>query len=144
MQNIKITKTAVLRKLIKSLLDTVDGKTYHRNADDDAHFPYKTFNISPIIHNESGRDDISLTVDIFDKGIDPKTVEAIADNIERLFCNTNYPYSLGVGSKTINIYPSFFLDTRLNLNENDDLIQHIRMQITIQNYTDILTDTEEA
>ena len=122
-----MSKTADLRRLITSQLNTVTGATYHRQAPDNARYPYKTFELSRANLGDLTRDDIDLCVDIWDHGDDMKAVEAIADSIEDLFNAANLPQE--------HILPTFFRDSRYPVTEDDKTIQHIQMHFIVQNYT---------
>lgn len=122
-----MSKTADLRRLITSQLNTVTGETYHRQAPDNARYPYKTFELSRANLGDLTRDDIDLCVDIWDHSDDMKAVEAIADGIEDLLNAVNLPQE--------HILPTFFRDSRYPVTEDDKTIQHIQMHFIVQYYT---------
>ena len=122
-----MSKTAELRKLITEQLNTVPGATYYRRARDNASYPYKTFALSRIALGDLSRDDHDLCIDIWDRSADPKTVDSIADSIEELLNAANLPQST--------ILPTFYRDSRYPVDEDDKLLQHVQLHITIQNYT---------
>ena len=119
-----MSKTATLRKLINTKLQTVQGGTYHSKAPDDAVFPYKTFTLTSVSFVDV-RDDFDLCVDIWNRG-DWKVVEEVADQIEKLFRNTNLPQST--------ILPTFFRENRYNLEDPDKTLQHIQLRFLVQLY----------
>ncbi len=119
-----MSKTAELRKLIREKLQTVQGETYHREAANDAAYPYKTFTLKNVSFTDA-RDDFDLCVDIWHRG-DWKVVEEVADQIEKLFQNTNLP------QKTI--LPTFFRESRYNLEDPDKTLQHIQLRFAVQLY----------
>ena len=119
-----MSKTATLRKLITTKLQTVQGGTYHRKAPNDADFPYKTFTLNSVSFVDV-RDDFDLCVDIWHRG-DWKVVEEIADQIEKLFQNENLPQST--------ILPTFFRENRYNLEDPDKTLQHIQLRFLVQLY----------
>ena len=118
-------KTLLLRKLIKTQLQTVAGATYHKKAPPDASYPYKTFTLSTTAFTDA-RDDMELEIDIWDRAPDAKTAEEIADQIEALFRNANLP--------TPPIYPTFFRDARYDLDDPDKNLQHIQLRFLVQLY----------
>ena len=122
-----MSKTADLRKLITTQLNTVSGETYYRHAKNDALYPYKTFELSRIALDDPARDDVDLCVDIWDHCADSKAVDDIADDIEILFNGSNLPQD--------HILPTFFRESRYPVNEDDKDIQHIQMHFVVQNYT---------
>ena len=119
-----MSKTAELRKLIREKMQTIQGVTYHREAPHDAAYPYKTFTLQSVTFTDA-RDDFDLCVDIWHRG-DWKVVEEIADEIEKLFQNTNLP------QKTI--LPTFFRESRYNLEDPDKTLQHIQLRFLVQLY----------
>jgi hypothetical protein len=118
-------KTRALRKLVKEKLQTVPGETYHRRASKDATYPYKTFTLASVAFTDA-RDDLELEVDIWDRSLDPKTAEDIADQIEALFREANLP--------TPPIYPTFFREARYLLDDPDKNLQHILLRFLVQLY----------
>lgn len=120
-----MSKTKTLRKLVKEKLQTVPGETYHRIAKKDAGFPYKTFRLSSVSFTDA-RDDQELEIDIWDRSIDPKTAEDIADEIEALFADANLPEPP--------IYPTFFRENRYTLDDPDKTLQHIQLRFLVQLY----------
>ena len=118
-------KTTTLRKLIFEKLQTVPGGTYHRIASKDAAYPYKTYTLTDTRYTDA-RDDQELEVDIWDRSLDPKTAEDIADQIEALFADANLPAPP--------IYPTFFRDARYTLDDPDKNLQHIQLRFLVQLY----------
>lgn len=121
-----MSKTTALRGLIRDQLQTVPGVTYHKTAIRDAEYPYKTFILEGINFPDSTRADFDLTVDIWDRSPDQKTVEEIADQIEALFNASNIP--------SPPIFPTFFRDGRYNLDDPDKGLQHIQLRFVVQLY----------
>ena len=124
-----MSKTAALRKLINTKLQTAPGGTYHRTASKDAAYPYKTYELTSAAFVEA-RDDLELEVDIWDRSPDQKQIEEIADQIERLFANATLPQPP--------IYPTFFRENRYNIEDPDKTLQHIQLRFLVQLY-----ETEE-
>lgn len=120
-----MSTTKALRKLITEKLQTVTGGTYHRHAPKDAPYPYKTFNLSSVSFTDA-RDDQELEVDIWDRSLDPKTTEDIADQIEALFNDANLPAPP--------IYPTFFREGRQPVDDPDKNLQHILLRFLVQLY----------
>ena len=76
------TKTIELRKVVTKLLKEVNKQVYYENATDEATFPYIVYNFDTVNLNNYPRDDIFLTIDVWDQGGTSTTVETLADNIE--------------------------------------------------------------
>lgn len=121
-----MSKTKALRKLVTEKLQTVPGETYHRIASKDAAYPYKTFNLTSVAFPDSARDDLELEVDIWDRSLDPKAAEDIADQVERLFNDANLPRPP--------IFPTFFRENRYTLDDPDKNLQHIQLRFLVQLY----------
>lgn len=120
-----MSKTKTLRKLVKTQLRTVPGGTYHLRAPKDASYPYKTFTLTSATFTDA-RDDLELEVDIWDRNLDPKTAEDIADQVEALFDGANLPEPP--------IYPTFFRENRYTLDDPDKNLQHIQLRFIVQLY----------
>lgn len=122
-----MSKTKLLRKLVKEQLETVLGGTYHKKAPSDASFPYKTFRIESGTFTDA-RDDLYLEVDVWDRNEaeDPKIAEDVADQVEKLFRDANIPAPP--------IYPTFFRESRFHVDDPDKNLQHIRLRFLVQLY----------
>lgn len=120
-----MSKTKNLRALVVRQLQTIPGGTYHRDAPNDAEYPYKTFRLSSVSYTDA-RDDLVLDVDVWDRSLDPKTAEDIADDIETLFRDTNTPAPP--------IFPTFYRDARFTLDDPDKNLQHIQLRFWVQLY----------
>ena len=120
-----MSKTKLLRKLVQEKLKTVQGATHHLRAPADASYPYKSFRLSNVTFTDA-RDDLELEVDIWDRSLDPKTAEDMADQIEALFNDANLPEPP--------IYPTFFRDARYTLEDPDKNLQHIQLRFLVQLY----------
>lgn len=125
-----MSKTKLLRKLVKEKLQTVPGETYHKKASKDATYPYKVFTLTSAAFPNIDRDDTELEVDLWNRGEDPKPLEDIADEVESLFNGTVYPAPP--------IYPAFFRENRYDLEDPDKDLQHIQLRFLVQ-----LHETEE-
>lgn len=121
-----MSKTLALRKLIKAKLDEVQGETHHRRAPEDAAYPYKTFILNRVNLGDLSRDDFDLQVDIWDRAADPKQIEEIADQLETLFNAANLPQAT--------IYPTFYREGRITVDDPDKDIQHLLLTFIIQLY----------
>jgi hypothetical protein len=121
-----LSKTADLKKLITTQLGTVTGGTYYRKAIDNASFPYKVFSFRSVDLSDIARDDVLLTVDIYDQDTNQKAIESMADSIEALFNAKNLPQT--------NILPTIYRNSRLYIDSDDYNIQHIELTFYIQSY----------
>lgn len=120
-----MSKTKTLRKLVREKLQTVPGGSYYRQAPKDAAYPYKTFVLDHAFFTDA-RDDLYLDVDIWDRALDPKAAEDIADQIEAMFADANLPAPP--------IFPTFFRDARYTLDDPDKNLQHIQLRFLVQLY----------
>lgn len=119
-----MSKTALLRKLVREQMQTVDGETYHKSAPPDAAYPYKTFTLRSVTFTDA-RDDFDLCVDIWHRG-DQKVAEELADRVEKLFRNANLPQET--------ILPTFYRDARYDLEDPDKTLHHIQLRFLVQLY----------
>ena len=124
-----MSKTLYLRGLVANQLRAVQGGTYHKQATASAAYPYKTYALRGINFPDSTRNDYDLTVDIWDRSPDTKTVEEIADQIELLFNAANIPNHP--------IYPTFFRDGRDTVDDPDKELQHIQLHFIVQLYEEV-------
>jgi len=125
-----LSKTAELKSLIETKLLTKSSDVYYRSAPDDSAFPYVVHSLRNVNLGDLNRDTAFLDVDIWNRSVldsdDWSAIEIIADNIESLFNNANYP--------TGNILPTFYRDMRQYVEDSDKAIQHINLTFEIQNY----------
>lgn len=122
----RVSKTIEIRKVITNLLKTIDNNVFYENASDLAQFPYIVFNIDSINFVNKGRDDLLLTVDVWDKNKDSTTVEILADKIENTFDFKNNP--------TANVLPTFYKESRKKITDEDKEIRRRQLTFSIQNY----------
>ena len=120
-----MNKTKLLRKLIVEKLQTVEGGVYHRHAPKDAAYPYKTFTLASVSFTDA-RDDQELEIDIWDRSLDPKAAEDIADQVEAMLADANLPAPP--------IFPTFFRENRYTLDDPDKNLQHIQLRFLVQLY----------
>ncbi len=118
-------KTTVLRYVITQQLQAVPGQTFHMDAPPNAHYPYKTYRLSAEFP-DCALMNFELTVDIWDRSADGKTVEDIADSIESLLNGANLPHG--------SLYPTFFLESRDPVTDPDKQLRHIQQRFYIHLY----------
>lgn len=123
-----MSKTIELRKVIKTELLKICDRVYHQEADSKAQFPYVVYELSSGIKT-SLRDDISLVIDVWDKGASSTNVETIADNIEKLDF-TNLPNG--------KVYPTIYFELRNSLRDEDKSIKRRQLRFTIKNYEGVI------
>lgn len=121
-----VSKTIEIRKVITSLLKEVEQNTFYENASDTTPFPYVVFNIDSVDFGNTGRDDLILTVDVWDRNKDSTTVEILADKIEEALNFRNNP--------TSTVLPTFYKESRRKLTDEDKEIRRRQLTFTIQNY----------
>lgn len=118
-------RTNDLRKLVQSRLKSICSKVYYKVADEDAVYPHIVFNIKSVDLGDLSRHDYSIDIDIWDKD-DPYNAEELADKTEDLFDCENIPQDT--------ILPTFFLDNRTTVTDDDKSINHIIIRVIAQNY----------
>lgn len=123
-----------LKQLVKGQLlmlknrfpDIVD--VYYQLADEDDLYPHIVFDFPGNIMNAedlAGRT-ITLDVDIWDRQISSYLAEEMADAVEDLLNNKNLPQE--------RILPTFYLETRTPVREEDPRIKHIVVRFSIDMY----------
>lgn len=128
-----MSKTNELRKLVNSMLSEKNfteknniKDIFYENADDDAMFPHLVFVFDTVNLGDLHRKDKSLVIDIYDKSDSAFLVEKIADDIEDMFNAKNIPQE--------NILPTFFLENRRTIPDEDKKIRHRQIEVLVQNY----------
>lgn len=119
-----ISKTNDLRKLVQTRLKDITPLVYYRRADEDALYPHIVHLIDRVNILAEHRDDVSLVVDIWTKS--DSVANELADAVEKSFDRENLPQET--------ILPTFFLETRITVEDDDKSISHIQMTFTVQNY----------
>lgn len=129
----EMNRTNELKKLVNSMLSekkfTEENKikdVFYENADDDAMFPHLVFVFDTVNLGDLHRKDKSIVIDIYDKSDSTFLVEKIADDIEDMFNAKNLPQE--------NILPTFFLENRRKVTDEDKKIRHRQIEIIVQNY----------
>lgn len=121
-----MNKTEELRKVIVAVLSEICPRVYYENAKDTEKFPYIVYELNNINLDKIERDDLIMTVDVWDKNPTPKIVESIADQIEDIFNAANLP------SETV--LPTFFRISRQPIYDSDKSLKHRQIKFQIQNY----------
>ena len=86
-----VSKTVELRKVIVSLLEQVTPNVSFDKADKKTQFPYSVYSMNNVDLSSYPRDDISVTVDIWDKDIDSIRIETLTDKLEKILNRNNHP-----------------------------------------------------
>ncbi|MCX0373038.1 hypothetical protein LI058_06120 [Clostridium perfringens] len=121
-----MSKTIELRKLIVKLLKEVNKSVFYENANDKAKYPYIVYNLDNINTVNYPRNDIILTIDVWDRSNSTVTVETLTDNIEDVLNMLNKP------SK--NLFPTFYLEDRMSIDDEDPLIRRRQLKFKIESY----------
>lgn len=126
-------RTNKLRKLVKSVLsDEYFIQTYgikgvwFEAADKEKMYPHITFQFDQINTGDLYRHDLSLIIDLYDKGTSTLVVEQMADDVEDMFNAKNLPQE--------GILPTFYLERRNVVMDEDKMIRHRQIEIIVQNY----------
>lgn len=121
-----MSKTIELRKLIVKLLKEVNKSVFYENASDKAEYPYIVYNLDNINTVNYPRNDIILTIDVWDRSNSTITVESLTDKIEDVLNMLNKP------SK--NLFPTFYLEDRMSIDDEDPSIRRRQLKFKIENY----------
>ncbi len=126
-------RTNKLRKLVKLVLSNehfiqtygVKG-VWFEIADEENMYPHITFQFDQINTGDLYRHDLSLIIDLYDKGTSALVVEQMADDVEDMFNAKNLPQEA--------ILPTFYLERRNVVMDEDKMIRHRQIEIIVQNY----------
>jgi predicted RND superfamily exporter protein len=131
MKEMPMSRTNELRQLVRTMLkasvlitESVD-EIYYKNADVGAMFPHIIFSVKSVNLGYVDRKDYAITIDIYTKK-NEKLSNEIADEIEDILNNANMPCG--------NILPTFFLNGRQDVIDEDKNIQHVIENIQAQLY----------
>lgn len=124
-------RTNELRKLVRLLLGRFKDEhgikeIYYELARDDKMYPHIVFSFDNINTGDLYRHDLSLVIDIYDKSDSAYLVEQIADDVEDMFNALNLPQDT--------ILPTFFLEARRSVLDEDKKIRHRQIDVIVQNY----------
>ena len=120
-----MSKTVELRKVITSELSKY-GTTYYKKADKKSKFPYIVYSLENVDFNTYPRNDIELTIDIWDRNKSSYDIEALADNVEKAFNRLNKP--------TSKILPTFYVTSKKDVGDEDEIIERRQIKVIIQCY----------
>lgn len=120
-----MSKTNFLREIIQSKIDPI-VKSYYRFASSTNIFPHAVYDFESIDLLDINRDDLILIVDIWGKGKDTSQVEAITDQIEKLFNAANLPGE--------DVLPTFYRISRKPIDDEDKTMIHRQLKFQVQNY----------
>lgn len=121
-----MSKTIELRKVITNLLKQVNSNIYYEEAKSNAEFPYIVYELTSVNLNNYPRDDIFLIIDVWDKNKSTQTVEILADKVEKTLNMINNP--------TNAVLPTFYLNDRMSIRDEDKSIKRRQLKFIIQNY----------
>lgn len=119
-----ISKTNDLRKLIQAKLCGITPLVYYKVADEDALYPHIVHNIERVNRIAEHRDDVLLEINIWTKSA--FEANELADAVEATLKNKNLPQDT--------ILPTFYLESRLDVADEDKTISHIQIIFNVQNY----------
>lgn len=121
-----MSKTIALRKLITVELNKYGKSVYYKKADKKAKFPYIVYSLENVDLNTYPRDDIELTIDIWDRNEISYEIEALSDKIEKGFNRLNKPTDI--------ILPTFYVISKRSVDDEDEEIERRQIKISIQSY----------
>ena len=117
----------LLKEVVRGLLaGATSGAVYYEDAPNTAEYPYTVFDFDRDDTRDFFRDDVRLNVDVWDRGTNPITVEAIGDQIDAALNYLNYPSGV--------LLPTFFREVRYSMPDKDKALKRHHMEYTIQTY----------
>lgn len=117
-------KSNEIRGLTQSLLEQVNGRVYYGKADEDVLYPHIVHRIERVDMIAEHRDDISVEVNVWSKS--EREVNDLADSVEAALKGQNLPQE--------NILPTYYLESRVNVEDEDKDLHHILLNFNVQNY----------
>lgn len=93
---------------------------------DDVMYPHIVFSFDNVNQTDLSRDDVRMIIDVWDKSKAAANVENIADAVEVLFDAVNDPQT--------EVLPTYYIESRRTVLDEDKTIRHKQITITIQNY----------
>jgi len=120
-----MSKTNSLRKIIQKNINSI-VKSYYRNADEKANYPYAVYDFENIDLGDINRDDLILIIDIWGKGKDTSKIEEFADQMEAMFNAANLPNE--------EVLPTFYRISRKPIDDEDKTLIRRQLKFQIQNY----------
>lgn len=120
-------RTNDLRKLIQTQLKTVCSDVFYQTANPDALYPHVVFSFDRIDLTDLSRQDYRLLIDVWDNNWRNTTrIDSLCDTIEHLFHTENMPQDY--------VLPTFYLEDRKTVLDEDKSIQHRIICYIVQNY----------
>ena len=124
--NVVVTRTNDLKKLIQEKLKTITTNVFYEQANDNALYPHIVFSFKEVNLGDLSRQDYMLYVDVWDKARSTYNVEELADKVEDLLHTQNLPQT--------NILPTFYKVDRKSILDSNKDIKHRLIRFQIQNY----------
>ena len=123
-------RTNDLAKIVFNKLSEHCENVYRGNAPTNSMFPHIVFEVDNVNTQSAPLYLYYLDIDIWHKKTGIQSIKRIindlADDIEDSFCNQNIP--------TDTILPTFFLDSRFKVDDEDKKIQHITIRLFVHLY----------
>lgn len=119
-----ISKTNDLRKLVQTQLKSITANVHYKNADEGTLYPHIVHVVERTNKIVEHRDDVSVVIDVWTKSA-TEAVE-LADSVERILDRENLPQDT--------ILPTFFLESKIDVKDEDKSISHIQLTFNVQNY----------
>lgn len=124
--NVVVTRTNDLKKLIEEKFKTLTTNVYYEEARDNALYPHIVFSFNEINLGDLSRQDYTLDVDVWDKNTSSYNIEELCDKVEDLLHTQNLPQT--------NILPTFYKIDRKSIWDSGKDIKHRLIRFQIQNY----------
>lgn len=119
-------KTETLREVIATNIKTVIDDCYYVEAPTDKPYPFAVYSFERQSSVFLDRDDLVLVIDIYSKSINYKEADRIADDLEDVFGNLNYPFE--------GCFPTFYKYLRNSLPDDNKEVRRVQLKFEIQNY----------
>lgn len=121
-----MSKTIVLRQEIMKIFQSLNCSVYFEKAPKGSSFPYLVYSFDTVNYIYDSRDDVFMLIDVWDRRESTTEVERLTDEVESLLGYLNHPDS--------KILATFYKESRMSVEDEDDLIKHRQLRVKIENY----------
>lgn len=117
-----------LYKLITSRLKELSYKVYNETIPKNRTFPFVVFKFNSVIDVENTREDVTIAIDVWDKGKDVVRIENICTEIDKKLNRLQFN-NKAICSNIYRMNPYL-----LNIPDPEEEIKHRQLRYIIQNY----------
>lgn len=120
------TNTIELRKLVTGVLKSTNWNVFYERADKKAQKPYIVYNFDPFTNGSFPRQDLMLTIDIWDKSEFTAEIEKAADIVQDLLNMETM--------RNEKVIATFYLENRRPIEDEDEKIRRRQLKFKTEIY----------